>query len=289
VRHVILGAGGVGGFLGAALARAGREVVLLMREASLQRYDGRLHVESALLGAFGVDVPAAAELDRDVDVLWVTPKATQLESALELVSPDRLGNAVVVPLLNGVDHVPLLRERLGDERVVAAAIYVESERAEVGRIDQKSAFARIALTPHDRSEEICGDVTAAGLECDIGTSEADVLWRKLAVLAPIALTTTAREAPLSDVVADPEWRRRLEACTRELAAVAAAEGVDVDPDATIARYTQIGPLRSSMQKDRAAGLPLELDAIGGAALRAARRHGIDAPATAELVALIEAS
>jgi 2-dehydropantoate 2-reductase len=289
VRHAILGAGGVGGFLGAALARAGREVVLLMREVSLQRYDGRLQVESALLGAFEVDVPGALRLDRDVDALWVTPKATQLESALELASPDQLGNAVVVPLLNGVDHIALLRERLGDERVVAAAIYVESERVEVNRILQKSAFARIALRPHERSQEICSEVTAAGLECDIGASEAEVLWRKLAVLAPIALTTTAREAPLSDVVADPEWRRRLEACTRELARVAAAEGVDVDADATIARYAQIGALRSSMQKDRAAGLPLELDAIGGAALRGARRHGIDAPATAELVALIEAS
>ena len=113
-----------------------------------------------------------------------------------------------------------------------------------------------------------------------------MLWRKLAVLAPIALTTTALQAPISAVVADPVWRGRLESCVREVAAVAAAEGVDYDPEAAMSRYEQIGDLRSSMQKDRAAGRPLELDAIGGAVLRAAERHGVDASATQELVELI---
>jgi 2-dehydropantoate 2-reductase len=273
--------------LAGAFARAGRDVVMLMRPASLASYGGRLHVESALLGTFDVDVPAAGALDRTIDVLWVTPKATQLDSALELAPPDLLGDAVVVPLLNGVDHVALLRERLGADRVVPAAIYVESERADVGRIRQKSAFAAITLAPHEQAERICTDVREAGLTCDVGPSEVELLWRKLAVLAPIALTTTALEAPLSHVVADPEWRRRLEACTREVASVAAAEGVEVDADAALARYAEIGDLRSSMQKDRAAGYPLELDAIGGAVLRAARRHGIAAPATQELVAQIE--
>jgi 2-dehydropantoate 2-reductase len=287
MRHAILGAGGVGGLLGGAFARAGREVVLLMKTDSLARYDGSLNVESVLLGAFEVDVPAVPMLDRSVDVLWVTPKATQLESALDLVPPDRLGDAVVVPLLNGVDHVPLLRERLGADRVVPAAIYVESERSEVGVIRHRSAFATITLAPDKRSEAIRSEVRDAGLSCELGPSEADVLWQKLAVLAPIALTTTALQAPLSEVVGDPEWRRRLEACTREVASVAAAEGVEVDADAALARFAAVGDLRSSMQKDRAAGLPLELDAIGGAVLRAAHRHGLEAPATQELVALID--
>lgn len=88
---------------------------------------------------------------------------------------------------------------------------------------------------------------------------------------------------------DPAWRRHIEACVREVAAVAAAEGFAFDAAETLARYDRIGDLRSSMQKDRAAGRPLELDAIGGAVLRAARRHGLDAPATQELVSVIEAS
>lgn len=287
MRHAILGAGGVGGFVGGALARAGRDVVLLLRPETLERYDGRLAVESVLLGDFEVEVPAASTLDRTVDVLWVTPKATQLDAALELVPRDALPDALVVPLLNGVDHVALLRQRFGADRVVPGAIYVESERAGVGRISQKTPFAEITLAPHERASAVCDEVADAGIPCRVGPSEADVLWRKLSVLAPIALTTTALGAPLSGVVGDPAWRRRLEACVREVAAVAAAEGVEVDAEAALARFEGVGDLRSSMQKDREAGRPLELDAIGGAVLRAAQRHGIEAPATQELVDLIE--
>jgi 2-dehydropantoate 2-reductase len=289
MHHAVLGAGGVGGFLAGALARAGRDVVLLLRPESLARYDGRLVVESALLGNFEAQVPAAATLDRSVDFLWVTPKATQLEAALELVPADQLGKAVVVPLLNGLDHVALLRERFGADRVLPGVIYIESERVDVGRISQKTAFANVELAPDPRAADVCAELGAAGLACGVGDSEAAVLWQKLTVLAPIALTTTALEAPLSAVMSDPTWRRRAEECVREVASVAAAEGFDSDADATIARYDQIGDLRSSMQKDRATGKPLELDAIGGAVLRAARRHGIDAPATQELVAEVEAA
>ena len=104
MRHAVLGAGGVGTFLGAALARVGRDVLLLMREESLAAYGGVVHVESALLGDFEAEVPAAASLDRDVDALWVTTKATQLAGAVERVPAT---DAVVVPLLNGLEHVGL--------------------------------------------------------------------------------------------------------------------------------------------------------------------------------------
>jgi 2-dehydropantoate 2-reductase len=288
LRHAVLGVGGVGGFVGAALARAGREVLLLMRPATHARYDGRLRVESVVLGDFEVEVPAATKLDRPIDVLWVTPKATQLAAALELVPGEHAG-ATVVPLLNGIDHVALLRTRFGDESVLPGVFYVESERVEVGRIRQKSGFALIEIPPHAAAERLRGEIEDAGLACAVGESESAVLWRKLATLAPVALTTTALEAPLSAVLADRAWRGRIEACLRELAAVAAAEGVELEVEATMSAYYRAGELRSSMQKDRAAGLPLELDAIGGAALRAAARHGVEAPATSELVGLISST
>jgi 2-dehydropantoate 2-reductase len=280
--HAVLGAGGVGALLGAAIARAGRDVLLVMREESLARYDGVVYVESALLGDFDAGVPAAARLEQLVDVLWVTPKATQLADALER-APAADG-MVVVPLLNGLDHVDLLRRHFGLDAVLPASIAVESERVRPGVVRQLSSFAIVQLSPGPRAEGIRAELDDAGFAVSIGQSEADVLWRKLAMLAPIALTTTLRGSPLGGVVADPDWRARLEGCIREVAATAQAEGVALDADAMVTRIEGFPPnLRSSMQKDREAGRPTEVDAIGGSVLRAAARHGLDVPTTRELV------
>jgi 2-dehydropantoate 2-reductase len=282
MRHAVLGAGGVGGFLGAALARAGRDVLLLMREESLARYGGLMHIESAVLGDFDAELPAAPALQGPVDVVWVATKATQLADALERVPEDAA--SVVVPLLNGLDHVERLRGRYGPTAVLPASITIESERVEPGLVRQLSGFASVVLSPAPQAEELRDELVEAGIAASIGEDEAGVLWRKLAVLAPIALTTTLRGSDFGGVLADPDWRRRLEECVREVAAAARADGVEIDADAMIARLEGVPPgLRSSMQKDREAGRPTEIDAIGGSVLGAAARHGIDAPTTRELV------
>jgi 2-dehydropantoate 2-reductase len=282
MRHAVLGAGGVGAFLGAALARAGRDVVLLMREESLAGYDGVVHVESVLLGDFDAEVSAAPTLDGPVDVVWVTTKATHLADALDRVPAAAAADSVFVPLLNGLDHVELLRGRFAN--VLPASITVESERVEPGRVRQLSPFASVRLSPAPQAEDLQAELVDAGLTGSVGESEAAVVWGKLALLAPIALTTTSRGSELGDVVADPAWRRRLEECVREVAATARADGVELDPEALIAQIESTPPgTRSSMQKDREAGKPTEIEAIGGAVLRAADRHRLDAPATQALV------
>jgi 2-dehydropantoate 2-reductase len=284
MRHAVLGAGGVGAFLGAALARTGRDVLLLMREESLARYGGVVRVESALLGDFDAELPAAPTLEQPMDVVWVTTKATQLADALERVPETAAESAVIVPLLNGLDHVELLRRRYGSTAILPAAIAVESERVEPGLVRQLSRFANVVLSPAPPAEEIRNELVDAGLSASIGEDEANVLWRKLALLAPIALTTTLRGSTLDEVVVDPAWRARLTGCVQEVVAAAHGDGVALDADAITEQIEGMPPgLRSSMQKDREAGRPTEIDAIGGSVLRAAGRHGLDAPATRALV------
>lgn len=282
MRHAILGAGGVGGLLGGALARAGREVVLLMRPETLAGHPGRLRVESAVLGDFVADVETASELDREVDVLWVSPKAPGLEAALELAAPERVGAAVVVPLLNGIDHVALLRERY--ERVLAAAIRVESERIAPGHVRQPTPFARVDLAPGAGCDEVADELRAAGLQVEIGSSEATVLWEKLALLAPLALTTTAAGVPAGAVQSATGWFLRLLDCHREATAVGTAEGARLDGRALQALLSApLGDMRTSMQKDFDARRPLELDAIAGPIIRGGQRHGIKTPTTMRLI------
>src|SRR5580700_9278803 len=125
LRHAILGAGGVGGMIGACVAHAGASVTLVIRREALANYPRQLHLESPF-GKFTVDVAVAAEVPA-VDVLWITVKAAQLQSAFGAVkNPD--GVRGIVPLLNGIDHVALLRARFGSGRVIPATIAGEMER-----------------------------------------------------------------------------------------------------------------------------------------------------------------
>jgi 2-dehydropantoate 2-reductase len=219
-------------------------------------------------------------------VLWVSPKAPHLEEALELAPPDRVGAAVVVPLLNGVDHVGLLRARY--ERVLAAAIRVESERVEPGVVHQPTAFARVDLAPGPKRDLVAEELRAAGLQVELGIDEATVMWEKLALLAPLALTTTAAGATGGAVQDSPEWSGRLFSCHREAVAVGVAEGATLDGSALDwLLHTPLGEMRTSMQKDFDARRPLELDAIAGPVVRGGRKHGLATPATEELIRLVE--
>lgn len=274
--------------VGGTLARAGCDVVLLLRVETLARHPPRLRVESVALGEFEVEVATTSLLDRDVDVLWVTPKAAQLEAALELAPADRVGSAAVVPLLNGVDHVAVLRARY--EHVLPAVIYVESERLEPGLVRQPTPFARVVVAPGSRQGGIADELRRAGFDVALATDELTMLWEKLALLAPLALTTTARGAPVGVVQDDPDWKARLVASHDEAATVALAEGARIDSPtlrSTLLGFSG-GEMRTSMQRDFDAHRQLELDAIAGPILRGGRRHRIATPTTEELVRLIEA-
>src|SRR5215212_6342587 len=147
MRHAVLGAGGVGGLVGGALAKTGHPVTLLVRTGSRDHYPGQLSVKSEMLGAFEVPVQIADLLDGHFDVVWITVKATALEAALRAVSPEKLGDSVLVPLLNGVDHVEQLRDRYGAERVLPGTMQVEAEQLGPGRVRHLSAFANVQVAP----------------------------------------------------------------------------------------------------------------------------------------------
>ena len=287
MRHAVLGAGGVGLLVGGALALAGHPVLLILRPEARDGYPGGIHVNSVLLGEFDVDVPASSRLDREVDVLWVTVKATQLQDALALASPAVAGQAAVVPLLNGIDHVSRLREVYGD-RVIPGAIRVESERVGPGHVVHVSSIISTELAPpaplRGLGAAIADKMQGAGLACTVRDGEAEVMWGKLALLAPFALGTSSLGQPIGPARKDPDVRALMLDSVREVCAVAATEGAQLDPELVWRALLELPDgMRTSMQKDLDARRQPELDAIAGAVLRRGRERGIPTPATEELV------
>src|SRR5215510_8010028 len=142
MKHAILGPGGVGGLMGACLAKSGAAVTIVVRPEVLEKYPRQIKLESPF-DNFTVPIERASGVPT-VDVLWITVKATQLETALRSIpAVDTVG--AIVPLLNGLDHIPMLRSRYGAERVFPATIAVESERVAPGHFVRRSPFCRLSL------------------------------------------------------------------------------------------------------------------------------------------------
>jgi 2-dehydropantoate 2-reductase len=287
IKHAILGAGGVGGMIGACLAHAGDSVTLVVRPEAVAQYPTTLQLESPF-GKFDVNVAVAAETP-PVDVLWLTVKATQLEASLGAIRNSGALRAIV-PLLNGIDHVSLLRARYGADRVIPATIAGEFERVSPGHFVHRTPFARLNVLSAGKPV-LAGTLDQfqkIGMECRFIDDEPTLMWGKLVFLAPFALCTTAADKPVGEILADPEWRSLGLACVQEACAVAVAEGAKVSAEKVLSGVaTMPGSMRSSMQKDVEQHRTPELDAIAGPILRGGRKHGIEVPATTKLVAAVE--
>jgi 2-dehydropantoate 2-reductase len=280
----ILGVGGVGGFIAGALEHAGTRVTVVAREETAATLAANgLVVESVRLGDFRAHPDVATRLRVDGMTLVVATKATGLAAALDRIEGQP---ALVVPLLNGLDHLTVLRERF--ENVAAASIRIEADRPETGHIVHTSPFLRVDVAPRTPPvETFAATVRAADVAVDVYDSEPRVMWGKLVRLNAIALATSAWDEPIGPILADPERYAEIRAAVEEAAAVATADGAPMDPEDTMSEIDALHPtLKSSMQRDIAAGREPELDAIAGSVLRAASRHGVDCPAIERLASRV---
>jgi 2-dehydropantoate 2-reductase len=291
MRVAVLGPGGVGGLVAGALHRAGTEVIVVAREQTAAVISERgLHVSSVGLGEFTARPAATARLEQPVDALVVATKASGLEAALDRIAAEP---ALVLPLLNGLDHLQVLRERFGPGRVLAGSIRVESDRPAAGEIVHTSPFLLVQMASASAAAaagmgQLAQALSDAGIPARVLDSEAQVMWSKLVRLNALACTTSAYDKLLGEIRSTPALRADLVAAIEEACAVGLAEGArDVDAATAIAELDRAhDTLGSSMQRDIAAGRTPELDAIPGSVLRAAARHDLRCPTIERLVAMI---
>lgn len=289
MKIAIYGAGGVGGYYGAVLARAGHDVSLVARGAHLEAIrQAGLRVLSPA-GQFTVH-PAAATDDPatigPVDAVIVAVKSPHLAAVRNGIGPLLGPGTLVVPLLNGVDAHENLLPAVGRERMGKGLTRIIAEISHPGEIRHVGLEPYVAMAEWDggsspRVEALVSALTEAGVDAEVPPDIDAALWFKFLMICSIGGVCAVCRMPVGPVRALPETRDLLLRAMQEVADVARARGVDLLPDAVTRALTIADTLppegTSSLQRDLAAGVPSELDNWNGAAVRLGTEAGVETP------------
>ena len=289
MKIAVYGAGGVGGYYGAVLARAGYEVSLVARGEHLAaiRQCG-LRVLSPN-GDFTVH-PAAATDDPaeigEVDAVIVAVKSPHLAAVRDGIAPLLGPDTLVVPLLNGVNAHETLLPAVGRARMAKGLTRIVSEISRPGEIRHVGLEPYVAMAEWDggtspRVEALVRALIEAGVQAEVPPDIDAALWFKFLMICSIGGVCAACRMPVGPVRTLPETRELLRLAMQEVADVARAHGIALPADA-VTRALRIADTlppegTSSLQRDLAAGVPSELDDWSGAAVRLGARAGVPTP------------
>ena len=289
MRIVVFGTGGVGGYFGGRLARAGEDVTFIARGEHLRaiRANG-LKIDSTD-GDF-VIYPARVTDDvsevGETDLVILGVKAWQVPDAARAIKPLVGSTTTVLPLQNGVEAVPQLVGELGQDNVIGGLCRIVSFVVEPGHIRHAGFTPSIIIgeldnQSTDRIRKIEEVFKHAGLEITVARDIQVALWTKFLFIASFSGVGAMANAPAGVVRRDPKWRTQILKAMEEIYALAHARGINLPPDSIDKVMASVDALpedaTSSMQRDIAAGKPSELESQNGAVVRMARETGIEVP------------
>ena len=293
----VMGAGGVGGYFGGLLARAGNKVTLIARGAHLEAIRSRgLHVKSDQ-GDFVVNVNAtdAPQQVGPAELVILCVKTYQNASAVPALMPLIGEGTCLLTLQNGVESYQELSRAVGGERVLPGAAYIETQIESPGAVRQRGDVVRVVFgeiggdrTP--RAKRILETFRGAGITTELSSDIVKELWTKFLFISTMAGVTSAARASMEQLLQHPEARDMVLAAMREVEAVGRARGVNLDLDVVdkTMEYmeTSAKDLRASMHTDLELGRPLELEALNGAVVRMGRHEGVPTPVNSSLYSVL---
>jgi 2-dehydropantoate 2-reductase len=302
MRIAIVGAGAVGGYFGATLARAGQDVTFIARGAHQAAIRERgLKIVSPKLGDFTVTAPAEEDTAKvgPVDLALFAVKAYDNETALPLLKPLIGPETIVLTLQNGVDSVDQVASVVGEDHVLGGTTYVATALEQPGLIVQTGVHRSIifgevfgrrgAITP--RVQAIADVMAPADIQVTPVADGLVPIWDKFVYLAPFSGFTGAARLAIGAIWKYPHVRDMFYAAAREVAALAAAEGVQISATRFQTLEEYMGNLppttRSSLLIDLEMGKRIEVEALQGAAVRRAAARGVPMPIISALYAVLK--
>jgi len=293
-RFLILGAGGTGGYFGGRLAEAGADVTFLVRPtraAQLQR-DGliiRSQLGDARLQVAHVSAETLASevKQRRFDLVILSCKAYDLESAITAIAPAVGEHTTVMPILNGLAHYQVLDARFGRERVLGGLCFINATKAPDGAVLHLGTPARLVFGERDtqatsaRVAALSGACSGAKFDSLASTNIAEEMWIKYTFLAAFAAGTCLMRADIGTIVATHHGREFMHALYAECLEIAAAAGQPIPKDAQEANLVILtaanSPGKASMLRDLEAGFQVESEHIIGDMMARAQSANLPVP------------
>jgi 2-dehydropantoate 2-reductase len=302
MRFAILGSGAVGGYFGAKLARSGQDVTFVARGAHLDAIRSRgLEVRSAKLGDFTVHAAADSDTARigHVDAVLVAVKAYDNSTALPMLPPLVGPHTAVLTLQNGVDSVDEVAAIVGEPHVLGGTTYVATALEAPGLIVQTGVHRSIIfgevfgdrgrITP--RVQALADALVAADIQVTPVADGRVPIWDKFVYLVAFSGFTGAARLPIGPLWTSPQAQEMFYATSREVAAIAKAEGVTISANRfdTLKEYMDHIPptTRSSLLIDLEQGKRIEVEALQGAALRRAKARAVPTPIISTLYSVLK--
>lgn len=299
MRYAIIGAGGVGGYLGVKLAKAGHEVAVLARGAHLEAIRKRGLTLRDTDGETTVQ-PTVATDDGEAlglaDAAIFAVKGQDMAGAIETAAPAIGPKTLALPFLNGVEAHQMLGDAFGAERVAIGIARISAFIDEPGVVRKATPSADFLIggldgsQNDDRVARVITDFRAAGINAPERRDVRIDLWQKFVFLTAVSATTAGARVDLGTVRATPELWALFARLADEAAAVARAQGVTLSEDAgerAVAAAEQMpAEVRASLAHDLASGKRLEIDWLSGAVVRLGRELGVDTPSHAAVAALL---
>ncbi len=283
-----MGSGGVGGYFGAKLARAGHAVTFVARGAHLEAIRAHgLRIKSSTEGEFAVrspatDEPATAGVQ---DLVLFCVKSFDTEAAAEALGPVVDADTAVVSLQNGVDNEEKIAAIIGSGHVLGGAAYVfatiEGPGLIVHALGGRIVFGEMDGADTPRSRRILGALEGAGIAAERSPHIRRVLWEKYLFITAQGGMTALTRCPIGVVRSISETRRMYRLLIDELAALAKAAGIGLPPetaDRVVAAADSLAPTTtSSLHHDLTHGRRLEIEALQGYAVRLGEELGVPTP------------
>ena len=295
---IVMGAGGVGGYFGARLARSGEAVTLIARGehlAAIQR--GGLRVRSAIEGEFAAKVSAVEDTDGSpvADAALLCVKSFDTGAALERLRPVIGPDTPVLTLQNGVEAVEKIDAALGSGHALGGAAYVFASLEAPGviahRFGGKIALGELDGRPSARAERLRDALARAGVPVELSDSIQRVMWEKYLFICAQAGMTAVTRTPSGVLRRNPATWRMYRTILEELAAIAERLGVRLAPDVVATLMNAADALApgtsSSLHHDLVSGRRLEIEALHGHAVRLAERLSVPAPMTFAVYAALQ--